>query len=112
MFLAASYVHDLSPFALDLGGGFGIRWYGLSYLAGIVAAWLIIGWLARTGRSLLRPEQVGDFMISRSGLPVSLISWFDCDLINRFPLLVLRMASLAHWDAVGGQRHRAIHLAR
>lgn len=63
MFLAASYVHDLSPFALDLGGGFGIRWYGLSYLAGIVAAWLIIGWLARTGRSLLRPEQVGDFMI-------------------------------------------------
>lgn len=63
MFLAESYVHDLSPFALDLGGGFGIRWYGLSYLAGIVAAWLIIGWFARTGRSLLKPSQVGDFMI-------------------------------------------------
>lgn len=63
MFLADSYVHDLSPYALDLGGGFGIRWYGLSYLTGIIAGWLIIGWFARTGRSLLRPNQVGDFMI-------------------------------------------------
>ena len=60
--LAEAYVHDLSPFALRLGDGFGIRWYGLAYLAGFVGGWLILRWMARTGRGLLRPEQVGDFM--------------------------------------------------
>ncbi|MFM1833115.1 MAG: prolipoprotein diacylglyceryl transferase [Planctomycetota bacterium] len=60
--LAESYIHDLSPFAVRLSDTFGIRWYGLAYLSGFVAAWLILKWMARTGRSLLRPEQVGDFM--------------------------------------------------
>ncbi len=62
LLLAQSYVHDLSPFALRFGDGFGIRWYGLAYLSGFVGGWLILRWMARTGRGLLRPEQVGDFM--------------------------------------------------
>ena len=62
MLLAESYIHDLSPFALRFGDGLGIRWYGLAYLTGFVAGWMILKWMARTGRSLLRPEQVGDFM--------------------------------------------------
>ncbi|MCP4835668.1 MAG: prolipoprotein diacylglyceryl transferase [Phycisphaera sp.] len=62
MILAESYIHDLSPFAIRFGDGFGIRWYGLAYLSGFIAAWLILKWMARTGRSLLQPEQVGDFM--------------------------------------------------
>ncbi len=60
--LAESYIHDLSPFALRFGDGLGVRWYGLAYLSGFVAAWLILKWMARTGRGLMRPEQVGDFM--------------------------------------------------
>lgn len=59
---ADSYIHDLSPFALRIGDGFGVRWYGLAYLAGFIAGWMILKWMAKTGRSLLRPEQVGDFM--------------------------------------------------
>lgn len=62
MLLAEAYIHDLSPFAVRIGDGFGIRWYGLAYLTGFIAAWMILKWMARTGRSLLRPEQVGDFM--------------------------------------------------
>ena len=62
MLLAEAYIHDLSPFAIRFGDGFGIRWYGLAYLTGFIAAWLVLRWMARTGRSLLKPEQVGDFM--------------------------------------------------
>lgn len=60
--LAESYIHDLSPFALRFGDSFGIRWYGLAYLSGFIAAWFILKWMARTGRGLMNPMQVGDFM--------------------------------------------------
>lgn len=62
MFLAESIVHTVQPFAIDFGGGFGVRWYGLSYAAGFVAAWLIIRLLARSGRTPLTPPQIGDLM--------------------------------------------------
>lgn len=62
MLLAESYVHNLDPFALQLTDSFGIRWYGLAYLAGFVVAWLILKWLASTNRILLKPGQVGDFL--------------------------------------------------
>jgi len=46
--LAESYVHRLDPFAVRLGeGGFGVRWYGLAYMAGFLVAWLAF---RRTGR--------------------------------------------------------------
>ena len=34
--MLAYYVHDLSPFLLRLGGNFGLRWYGLAYVAAFV----------------------------------------------------------------------------
>jgi phosphatidylglycerol:prolipoprotein diacylglycerol transferase len=60
--LAESIVHTVQPFAIDFGGGFGIRWYGLSYAAGFLAAWLIIRLLARSGRTPLTMPQVGDLL--------------------------------------------------
>lgn len=62
MVLAESIVHTVQPFALDFGGGFGIRWYGLSYAAGFLAAWLIIRVLARHRRTPLTGSQVGDLL--------------------------------------------------
>jgi len=62
MTLAESIVHTLSPFALDLGGGYGLRWYGLSYAAGFVAGWLILRWLAARGSILLSGPQLADFV--------------------------------------------------
>lgn len=59
--MLAYYVHDLSPFLFQFGG-FGIRWYGLSYLAGFVAGILLYRRLARQGYSDLRPDQVTDFI--------------------------------------------------
>lgn len=57
---AGHWIHDLSPFAIHLGGDIGIRWYGLAYLAGIVGGmWLLTRW-ARQGRLPLRPAEVQD----------------------------------------------------
>jgi phosphatidylglycerol:prolipoprotein diacylglycerol transferase len=60
--LAESYVHHIDPWVLRFTDGFGIRWYGVAYLAGFLVGWLLLRWLARTGRSLLTPVQVGDFV--------------------------------------------------
>lgn len=58
----AHWTHDLSPFLIRFGENFGIRWYGLAYLAGFVAA----GWLLRSyfraGRSTLDVNAIFDLM--------------------------------------------------
>ena len=56
------WVHDLSPFIFQFGeNGWGLRWYGMAYLAGIVwGAWLIVRW-AREQRVPLEPARVQDF---------------------------------------------------
>jgi phosphatidylglycerol:prolipoprotein diacylglycerol transferase len=60
--LAESLVHTMDPFVFRVTDTFGPRWYGMSYALGFVVAWLILRWLARTGRTPLRPELVGDFI--------------------------------------------------
>ncbi len=60
--LAESTVHTLDPFAIQFTESFGIRWYGLAYLTGFVAGWLITRWLAKRGCVPLTVAQVGDFI--------------------------------------------------
>jgi phosphatidylglycerol:prolipoprotein diacylglycerol transferase len=60
--LLAYWTHDLSPFAVPFGENFGIRWYGLAYLAGFIGA----GWLLRryhqAGRSSLDLNAIFDLI--------------------------------------------------
>lgn len=57
------WVHDLSPFAIHITGDFGIRWYGLAYLAGIAwGYWMFTRW-HRAGRNPLNPAQSQDFAL-------------------------------------------------
>lgn len=57
------WIDRLSPWVVHFGGGFGIRWYGLSYLAGILlAGWILLRW-ARAGRLPLREEDVSTFLL-------------------------------------------------
>jgi phosphatidylglycerol:prolipoprotein diacylglycerol transferase len=59
----AHWVHDLSPFLIEFGdSGFGIRYYGLAYLAGFAAAWWLIRRQAQLGRTPLSVERVGDLL--------------------------------------------------
>lgn len=57
-------VHTLDPFAIKLWGEFGIRWYGLSYIAGFAAAYCIILFMVTKGRSALKRELVSDFVFT------------------------------------------------
>ncbi len=58
------WTHDWSPFLIRFGDHFGIRYYGLSYLLGFVAAaWLFYRYW-RAGRSPLPPEKISDLMIA------------------------------------------------
>ncbi len=58
----AYWTHDLSPFLVQFSENFGIRWYGLAYLAGFIGA----GWLLKRyhqqGRSTLDTTAVLDLM--------------------------------------------------
>jgi phosphatidylglycerol:prolipoprotein diacylglycerol transferase len=60
----AYWTHDLSPFLIRFSGNFGIRYYGLAYLAGFFMAGWLLHRYARAGRSLLPAAQVSDFMMA------------------------------------------------
>jgi phosphatidylglycerol:prolipoprotein diacylglycerol transferase len=58
------WVDRLDPFLVHFKGNFGIRYYGLAYVLGIVvAAWLLCRY-ARAGKSLLPASRVGDFIVA------------------------------------------------
>lgn len=57
------YVHHLSPFLIEFSHGFGVRWYGLAYVAGFLVGILLYKRLARQGYSDLKPEAVTDFIV-------------------------------------------------
>ena len=61
--VAESYLHSLDPYLFQFGDGFGIRWYGLAYVAGFLIAWWMTWCLARSRRCLLDPPMAGDMMI-------------------------------------------------
>ena len=52
------WVDRLDPWVIHFSGNFGIRWYGVSYAAGILfAAWVFLRW-ARQGRLPVSVEQI------------------------------------------------------
>ncbi len=58
----AYWTHDLNPFIIRFTDNFGIRWYGLAYLAGFLAAgWLLLRY-HRAGRSPLDANGIFDLM--------------------------------------------------
>ncbi|MCX8040176.1 MAG: prolipoprotein diacylglyceryl transferase [Planctomycetota bacterium] len=58
------WVHDLDPFVWRISGDFGIRWYGVSYLVGIVLGWWLLRRWARQGRLPMASAEVGDFAMT------------------------------------------------
>jgi phosphatidylglycerol:prolipoprotein diacylglycerol transferase len=60
----AYWVDNLDPFLIRFRGNFGLRYYGLSYVAGFLAAAWLLHRYARAGRSLLPDAKIGDFMVA------------------------------------------------
>lgn len=55
-------VHDFDPFLWRISGEFGVRWYGLSYMAGFICAYFLMQWLASRQRAGMTAEMIGDFI--------------------------------------------------
>lgn len=70
LLLASPWLHNLDPFAIQLGGFIGdllnggIRWYGLSYLAGFAIGYFIIKRVLTVGTSPLKPHQAADMVVT------------------------------------------------
>jgi len=95
--ILAYYVHDLSPFLIRFGGEIGIRWYGLSYLAGFLVGILLYRRLAAKGYSDLKPDQVVDFITMGALFGVLLggrlgyLLFYDADRFFHDPLIFFRV---------------------
>jgi phosphatidylglycerol:prolipoprotein diacylglycerol transferase len=60
---SSHWVHDLSPFIIRFSDDFGIRWYGMAYLVGLLCGfWLLTRWWRRDRVPLARPE-LQDFVL-------------------------------------------------
>lgn len=57
------WFHDLSPFALRISGGFGLRWYGLSYAMGFLSAFLLLRLLAKRNATDIPLSRAADAMM-------------------------------------------------
>lgn len=66
MTTATAYVHNMDPYLIQFWGTWGIRWYGLAYLAGAIVGIVFLRWLAARGYGQLRKEEVTDFVIYTS----------------------------------------------
>ena len=58
----ATWVHNLKPEIVELSDTFALRWYGLAYLAGFIAGYFGLKWLARKELWVVRTEKVADFI--------------------------------------------------
>jgi phosphatidylglycerol---prolipoprotein diacylglyceryl transferase len=60
----AYWVDRLDPFLVRFTDNFGIRYYGLAYALGFLAAAWLLRCYARAGRSLLPAGRIADFMVA------------------------------------------------
>lgn len=62
IFVLGAWVHNLKPELIELSDTFALRWYGLAYLAGFIAGYLGLKWLARKKLWVVQPDKVADFI--------------------------------------------------
>ena len=93
------YVHHLSPFLIQFNQQFGIRWYGIAYIAGFLAAFYLMKWLARRGYGSLEEKQVGDFIFYAAlfgvliGGRLGYVLFYRPSMLTEDPLGIFRV-----WD--------------
>jgi phosphatidylglycerol:prolipoprotein diacylglycerol transferase len=94
----AYWKHNWDPFIIEFWEGFGIRWYGMAYVFGIlVGGWLIFRW-QRQGRVPLTHNEVFDFlMVAAVGMlmggRLGYFVFYEWDRLLTAPWSVLNMMS-------------------
>jgi phosphatidylglycerol:prolipoprotein diacylglycerol transferase len=92
----AYWVHDLSPFLIKFSENFGIRYYGVAYLAGFfTAAWLLHRYW-RTGRSPFDLGAIMDLMTymivgTLVGGRLGYFLFYQLDALRSDPLTLFRV---------------------
>jgi len=61
---SGAWVHDLDPFIFRITGDFGLRWYGIAYLAGLVLGGLLLSRWRRQQRLPLLVGELQDFVFT------------------------------------------------
>jgi phosphatidylglycerol---prolipoprotein diacylglyceryl transferase len=57
------WVHNLSPFIIEFWPGFGLRWYGMAYLAGLVMGYFLVQRWIKQNRVPMQAQEVQDFVL-------------------------------------------------
>lgn len=89
---------QFDPIAIPLWGDFGIRWYALAYLAGILLGWAICSWQARRfqNESNIRPNHFADFIGFAAigivlGGRLGYVLFYDLSHFLQYPLQILQI---------------------
>jgi phosphatidylglycerol---prolipoprotein diacylglyceryl transferase len=91
------YLHDLSPFVLRFSETFGIRWYGLAYVAAFIFGILIVRRLSQLGYCDIPVQKVSDFIIGGAIFGVLLggrlgyMLFYDLENFSQNPLIFFRI---------------------
>ena len=57
------YIHNINPIVFEIGGPLAVRWYGLSYLLGFIAAILLLRRWSKEGEFDVPLAEVGNFVV-------------------------------------------------
>ena len=57
-----TYLHNLDPFLISFTENFGIRWYGLAYIAGFILGYMLILQIIKKGRSPLTSKDASNLI--------------------------------------------------
>jgi len=95
----------MSPFAIQFTETFGVRWYGLSYLAGFLTGYLIITWLSKNKLSPIPKEKVADLISylafgTMIGGRLGYCLFYAPDLLFSFDWVSVGPVSLPLWSAL------------
>jgi phosphatidylglycerol:prolipoprotein diacylglycerol transferase len=96
----AIYVHNLDPIALPIYGDLALRWYGLAYLLGFAAGFLLLRNLAQRGLWVLKAEIVGDFIAACALFGVFVGGRLGYAILYSPSLLTGFQAKFPWWDLV------------
>ena len=97
--MLAYYVHDLSPFLIRFTETFGLRWYGLAYVAAFLVGVVVVRSLSRRGWCDIPTDKVADFIIGGAIFGVLLggrlgyMLFYDLGEFLRNPVIIIRV-----WD--------------
>lgn len=95
----ASWLNDLDPVIVQITGGLAVRWYGLAYILGFFAAYLLLRLLVRRGATPIPPARAADVIIT-AALGAVIGGRLGYILLYQPSLLVEFTSSFPFWGAL------------